>query len=442
MNVITVCIIPLVLNLSFGIGKFDELTFKPIALEKDGPLLFFVRPEDAEGRPYSIESSRTEVLYVFSPANHDQPQPIWRGDVPVPELLARLNQRQVLLDYKQRLFVLHLDTGVVAPMLDGEDQTEIVEAKSGRVLFLHRSVPQTSFGSTLETNAGGATVIKEYYRPRDFIYAWDIATRSEPELLSESPIEKVLHVDEHSIWAITADDDRKLCKIPKHGGGTDVVHSLDNHLVASETYCHFSPNQRYLALTYLNDQHDFHKERELIVIDLEAKRIVCSVEKVTPLFPTYALAPFLRVAWLDESRLSYGYDRPIVLDVSNGARVEEDQANTNIRQRTGLVPLKRTTIGYFDREHGLLYYRGEEKPVVNVLDDENPHAQIREMAICPQGNWAAFLSPQDPNTYIVDGRNRKKELLFPGWSHSLTWLPSANWTAPDRLQPPTKIINK
>jgi hypothetical protein len=329
----------------------------------------------------------------------------------------------VLLSYKQRLFVLHLDTGVASPILDGNDQTVLVEAKRGRVLFLRRSVPQTEFGSTLETNAAGATMIKEYYRPRDFVYAWNVEAADKPELLTGSPIEKVLQVDEHVIWAITADGDRTLCKIPKHGGGVDVVLAVDNHLVASETYCEFSPGGDYLALTYLHDQHDFHEERELIVVHLVEKRIIHAIEKATSLFPTYGRAPFLNMNWLDESHLYYGYARPGVVDIRSGKQLGEVEIS-KIR-RPSLNPLKRNSIGFFDHEHGLLYYRDDPTPVVNVLDPNNRNAKIRELEICPQGRWAAFVSPDDNNAYIIDGRTRQKEMLVRGMCFSLAWLPSA-----------------
>src|SRR5213075_637557 len=99
-------------------------------------------------------------------------------------------------------------------------------------------------------------------------------------------IERVLGIEKDSFWVITAGANRKLCKISKTGRREEIV-GMDEHWVAPEIHYSFSPGGKHLALSALHDQHDFHKERELVVIDLQRKRVVISKERIADsMFPT------------------------------------------------------------------------------------------------------------------------------------------------------------
>jgi hypothetical protein len=130
----------------------------------------------------------------------------------------------------------------------------------------------------------------KYYRPRDYLYSFEPPAETRL-LLSNVLIERVLGMEKDSIWVITAGANRKLCKISKTGTMEEIV-GVDDHWVAPEIHYSFSRGGKYLALSALHDQHDFHKERELIVINLQSKRINPFKERVSgSMFPTTEFRP-------------------------------------------------------------------------------------------------------------------------------------------------------
>src|SRR4029077_7268478 len=104
-------------------------------------------------------------------------------------------------------------------------------------------------------NEPSVTVMKNYYRPVDYIYSFNPSTKN-PVLLSDVPIERVLSVENDGMWVITAGTGRKLCRISKTGN-VDEVAAVDDHWVAPEIHYHVSPRRKYLALALLHDEHDF-----------------------------------------------------------------------------------------------------------------------------------------------------------------------------------------
>jgi hypothetical protein len=111
-----------------------------------------------------------------------------------------------------------------------------------------------------------------------------------------------------------------------------------------------------------------------------------------------------------------------VADLTDGSVAEGDRAEELAARGPFLDESDRKTTGFFDHERGLVFYRGEREPVGSALENG---VQVRDLAVSPDGEWAAFTSPADSNLYLVDGRARRKTLLLPGWGCYLTWLPSA-----------------
>jgi hypothetical protein len=367
-----------------------------------------VHPENAQGESVRDSGPRKEVLYVYDPTYHKGPQQLWLGDSSTPVPVARLKQNLIVMSYKDRNYLLQLDTGMVQPLLPTEDETIVIQAVEAKVLFLRRTVPRDRIGYRLKRGRGDAVVANEYGRAKDYFHLF-VQSMNKPIQLAEAALEKVLDVERDALWAITANRNRKLCKIST-AGGIDEIMAVDDHWVVPLIRHRFSPGRKYLALTFLHDQCDFHNERGLVVVELESKRIAYVNKRISPIDPTDGGgAPSLDVGWLDETRLWYGFPDYVVVDAVGGKLLEGTEAKKLVLPKLNQPEPKRQTRGFFEQQFGLLHFVGEQEPVSSVLDHRN--VQVNDLAICPKGNWAAFSSPQDHNTYIVDGRNKKKTLL-------------------------------
>src|SRR5262249_103550 len=147
----------------------------------------------------------------------------------------------------------------------------------------------------------GPTLVHEYGRAHDFLYLMTSSLKK-PVQLVEVPVEKVLAVEKDATWVITAGLDRKLFRI-SGAGGIDEIMKVDEQWVAALMRHRFSPARRYLALTFLHGEHDFHAERGLVVVDLRGKRIVHANKCIRFVDASDSAAPSLDIAWLDETRL-------------------------------------------------------------------------------------------------------------------------------------------
>jgi len=384
----------------------------------NGPLLFVTHPERVDG-------ARLETIYVVDPAAEQEPQMLWQGDVPTPEPVGRLGRDTVLIRQMFQLFVLDLAQGTHSAILPNDNQTKLVAIDHGKVFFLERAIADPLRGYKLRSGKNNETVVKDYYRPCDRLYSFDVSGIEPAKLVTGTKIERVLAKDHEGFWVITAGDDRALARIQLNGTVERII-PFDSHWVAPDTKHEFSPDGKYLALALLHDEHDFHSERELIVIDLAEKRVAYSAERTSvENWDEYSGGgPWLDIRWLDETRLSFGMFFSQVVDIKRGSPLSRSEA-TRIRKK---VPVEREperkTVGCFDHRFGLLYFKGRGTPVASVLDDRN--VRVTDLAISPEGEWAAFVSPRDRDTYIVDGKHKQKSLLLSGWSYDITWLPAVN----------------
>ena len=78
------------------------------------------------------------------------------------------------------------------------------------------------------------------------------------------------------------------------------------------------------------------------------------------------------------------------------------------------APTARKTTGYFDREDYSLFFQGEDTPI----------GKYSRLAVSLDGEWAAFVSPEDKNVYLIVGKNKQKSMLLFGWCDDLQWLGS------------------
>ncbi|MFC1782656.1 hypothetical protein ACFL02_03605 [Planctomycetota bacterium] len=396
----------------------EQLQWQPVKVGK-GPLLFFFHPEDREGKPFS-GIGRRDVLYVYDPTIDQPPQRVWHqfSNCPVP--LVRLDPNNVLFEYRDHLFIVDLTQGKSSGIMKTNNQVEFVAVEGQRVYFLEKIIPYTiqDMGIKLGRGKSGNTVVQEYYQPQDYIYVLDRSKSEIPKRLTGLKIEKVLYVDEKQLWVITAGEDRKLYRIEKNGNVEDII-TFDPHWITPRIEPKFSPDQRYLALGIIHDQHDFHSERELVVIDLEQKNIVFVKERML-LFDFSSVGgsniPLL-FNWTSDTKLGYinGDFSMGFLDVETG----EDKKLRFIKDPEKITgqptsPPTRKTQGYFDREDSTLFFQGEDAPV----------GKYSKLAVNPNGEWAAFLSSEDKNVYLADGRKKEKALLINGWSYDLKWLSS------------------
>ena len=85
------------------------------------------------------------------------------------------------------------------------------------------------------------------------------------------------------------------------------------------------------------------------------------------------------------------------------------------RQQLHLVDLARgRTEALLNNDDGRVYFPGDKKPIADVLRDDR--VAVRDLAVSPDGKWAAYSDPRDDNVYLIDGANKKKTLLMRGWA--------------------------
>ena len=394
-----------------------------------GPLLFFMHPEDEDGQSVPSGYARFNVAYVYDPAHDRPPQEFWRGNPTnlIPRPIARPKANLLVCEQSDRACIVEFDSGNKTPLLNTTDRTEVIEVKDGVVFFLDHKLTDALGSIQLDHLPDGTTITKNYFRPRDWLYVRDVTPSAQPKRVGEIEIERLLSVNEQGLWVVTTGSDRKLARI-RRDGTIDEIMVFDSHWVARESHAELSPGGKLLSLALLHDQHDFWKERELLVFDLAAKKVVLSKAHLAA---TAAWSSsYLDVEWLDETRLwCSGLPEPGVLDVQSDVLVDVQTAERLFdKVRPSNVAEGRTQVGYFETAVGLLYFKGDDKPVASMLEGgaTSGITHVNDLDNSPDGVWAAFSSPVDNVTYLVDGRNKRKSLLMSGWSHEIHWLPEAD----------------
>lgn len=83
----------------------------------------------------------------------------------------------------------------------------------------------------------------------------------------------------------------------------------------------------------------------------------------------------------------------------------------------------REEIGFFKTSGGRLYFRGESD-IVGDITDGNGMIVSAEMAVSPEGKWAAFMSEKNQYaTVLVNGKTQEKQVVMHGWCRGFKWLP-------------------
>jgi len=382
--------------------------FTPAAVS-DGPLLFLFQ---GGSLPH------TEVMFLCDPASDLKAVPVWRGeDPPAPEPRHRLSKELVVLERGQQGFVWNIVQGRATPLWPGEDQTTFLKADGGDILFLHRMVPNPIRGVEVQAGKNGKYIVKSWFRPRDRLCR--LTPGEKAQELTVPLLEKILETGPDGIWAVTAEEPRRLCRITGDGKVREIVR-FDPRWVASETAHCFSPARTYLALSILQDQQDFHSERELVVVDLQRKT-VCHVSHNVPVKDWAAYPPPIEMMWLDGTHLLFGEPEKNqrVLDAASGKLSAPTAA-----QRAAAIPAERPErerIGSFDFAWGQLWFAGDKELAGSVL--EGAHTKVSDMEISPDGKWAAFCDPGSKEVLLLDGANRRRHRLLTGWSYNFAWLP-------------------
>lgn len=402
-------------------SRGDDPKFNKIDLS-DGPVLYFVHPEANK------DDDREEVVYLFDPAKHESPRELWRGPNPPPRPImlsydqpsaGRPAPHLMILERRSRGMIVDLRRGA-AEALDEKHPTKVLSVEEKQVFFLQQSAPQGLMGYKLARDENGVIITESYARQRDYL-CMHVIGEGASKRLCDTVIERVLFTDTDGFWVITAGKDRKIARISRKGELVELA-AFDDHWVAPMTRYALSPKWKFLALSTLHDRHDFHKQRELMVVDVEQKKTILTLEKVKVYqHPFSSTSASLWVDWLGDSRLSIGSDPQRVIDLPDGAELDRKALDRLLDEfEDQPEEPRRKTIGHFDHEWGLLYFKGEAKPVASVLDESG--SMVRDMEIDPQGRWASYVG--DDAVWFVDGKTRLKSQLVKGWAYDLHWMPS------------------
>lgn len=413
-----------------------------------GPLVFFTRPEDRDGKPMAggdCDGGRLEAIYVCDPQLDEPPQLFWRAQKRGRLLrpIAR-PKRNIAVMEDSRAWIVELDSGRATPMLESSRNCSVIDVVDGSIYFSDDEVPSDLSGYSIDDDGDGHEVVRGYCKTRSALFVRDATPSAKARRLADVAIERLLTTEPNGFWVVTVGPMRKLARLGRDGALHELI-DFDPHWVTPETYLSFSPDRRFVAVALLHDQHDFFDERELLVIDIAARRVVMSRERISlerrrgqdePDNGAVQLprafdnaVPQLHVRWLDSKTLEFGAFvlRSTVVDVESGRVVDESRA-TELRgpRPSGLLWEIRVRHGAFETTLGSLFFSGADEPIPASLSTSSVQSPwMSNVAIDCEGLWAAYSSSVD-GTYLIDGTHKHERLLLPGWSYGVAWLPATS----------------
>jgi len=394
--------------------------FKPVPVS-DGPVLMFKQPK---------KNSDELALYLFDPALHKKPRLLWQERYhPNPRNLRRLDDEQVLFDYKNQLHLAALSTARITPLLAGNEQTKFVSLESDTIFFFKRSVPEktSDLGIALTTGKDQKTVVENYFRPRDFLFRHKVGGDGS-KAVSPVAIETLLETNEKGFLVITANQPQQIALISREGKLTKIC-PFDSRWIATMTTHAFSPSGDFLALSILASDQDFHEERTLLVCDLR-KGGVSFTDRNIPLGPSLfsGRSNFLDLVWRTDHVLQYGGvfallgkegEQPRFVNLSTGKPLIKETQSKLPAAVVEEIP-ERERRGEFELKFGEVYFPGEEKPIASVLNEKG--VGTRDLAVDSKGSLAAYSERRDDRIYLINGTARSKMSIHSGWAHDLKWL--------------------
>ena len=391
--------------------------FSPVKVG-EGPLVCLIHPEDGIGQSVSDGRERTEVMYLCDPGSGVKATPVWRGSVPLVVPLQRLTKNLTVVERGYECFVWDMSEGGATSLWAGGDQTSFLKAEGSKVFFLRRLLPDTSSGVKLRSGKNGEHVAESWFRARDKLCTLTPGDKAGAVELSVPVLEHIVETGPTGIWAVTADEPRKLCLISNDGTVTGII-PFDPHWVAGETFAVFSPARDYLALSVLHDEQDFDRERELIVVDVKRKGVCHLSHNVS--IGSRSYPPPIDMTWVDGTHLLFGETKSgQVLDAPAGKLA----APTGAQHKAAAPPVApdRETKGLFDSVWGKLWFAGDKELAGSVLDETG--IAVNDMEISGDGKWAAFCESGASNIFLLDGAARRKHQLLSGWAYNIKWLPA------------------
>lgn len=388
--------------------------FSPVQVG-EGPLVCLIHPEDESGRSLG-GWERTEVMYLCDPGTGARAVPVWRGKIPLVTPLQRLTKNLTVVERGYECYVWDMSAGSATPLWAGGDQTSFLKAEGSKVFFLRRLLPDTSNGMKVGSGKDGKQVAESWFRARDKLCTLTPGDRAEAVELPVPVIEHIVETGASGIWAVTADEPRKLCLISNDGTVTDII-PFDRHWVAIETRAAFSPARDYLALSVLHDEQDFGRERELIVVDVKRKGVCHLSHNVS--IGSMSFPPPIDMIWVDGTHLLFGEaESGQVLDAPAGKLAAPTGAQRNAATRP--VPPDRERKGLFDSEWGKIWFAGDKELAGSVLNKSG--IGVNDMAISEDGKWAALCESITNDVFLLDGAARRKHQLLSGWAYNIKWL--------------------
>lgn len=376
-----------------------------------GPLLFFVRPQDASGRPSTDGfMGRIEVGYVFDTALDCGPEEVWRGDSPPPRPIARLDRSRVLTDDWNHLRVVDLDTGRATWLRYPLLRSQFVEFDGEHVFFAE------------ELQAGSD---RDSIRSIQRLFVWSARASSTAERLGTLEIEKLLSVRDDGFWCITSGEHRELVRIARDGTATTITEFHPKWL-ANASELTFSPDGAFAALT--STRSDGHRwlDRELAVLDVGRRSVIAYRGRLQTDFGFSYPLP-LYVEWVDPHRLFVlANPRSFVVDARTGEDSTDPYELPSDAEASD--DIRRWRRGGFEFDdlwdgapNSTIRFAGDVSPL------ELPGAISRSAAVSPDGRWAAYDLQRDGRRVLrlADSERRSLTDLLPGWTYDHAWLPAA-----------------
>lgn len=403
---------------AFASAKEVVARFEPFKVS-DGSLLSFIRPESPAGHPSDSAPNRQEALYLFDPTTHKRPHAIWKRSSPVAELTNRLSNNLFLLEHRQALFLADISKGEISPLLKKEDRSEVIHISDEHVLFLHQLLPDPI--DSVQLGRTDQIEDKDWFRTKGQVYRMRIDGTGKAERLTDLTIAMVIEVEGKNIWAITAEESKRIVRIDDKGKVHEIAILGERLNLHAESTFTFNSTRTYLALSAQHEDQDLFEERTVFVCDLLKKKIAFKDPKAKVLNIYDSIVPPLLMGWLDENTISYGgyLQGERMYNLAKGEFLNEEERKRWMPQSLRSGKPDRVKMGAFEYEHGRLYFLGHQDPIADVLDGQVATGTI---AISDRRDWAAYSSKRD--FFLIHGAQKKKTKLLSGWCYDPHWLPS------------------
>jgi hypothetical protein len=257
-------------------------------------------------------------------------------------------------------------------------------------------------------------------------------------------------------FALSAGASPSLLRIDVATGAATSLMPLQPHRLTPRLRISASPDGRRVALVAASAADldgagdDANRGAALRVLDASDGTVLGSADSVDIHVSFYSSqTPTLRTAWIDDDRLRWSETFVSAVDpqgrktesfrfvewrISTGERKERDaysplglgHADPERPEDAGSKGGRRA-IGLFERDTGLLWFKGDVDPIADVRQSKQHGGEVwQDLTVSQDGVFASVRSGRGAarRLDLFDGRDRSRRTLATGATFDIEWIPA------------------